>query len=97
MRRDAPAMAKGALLGAFNPAVLPDCDNSLNYEGLWFDHRTENGYEEGCTRGAKQSKPGLYLRGPGFFTWGLFYYALLHLYPQKRRIRHISKPPRAGC
>jgi len=28
-------------------------DNSLNIEGLLLKGRMENGYEEGCTRGAK--------------------------------------------
>jgi len=37
-------MAKGALLGASNPAILLDCDNSLNIEELGIDYRMENSY-----------------------------------------------------
>jgi len=34
-------------------AGTADRDNFLNYEGLRIDGRMENGYEEGCMRGAR--------------------------------------------
>lgn len=51
-------MAKGALPGASNPLVLPDYNNSMDYECLRLMAQIENGYKEGCTRGAKQYKAG---------------------------------------
>ncbi len=40
-------------------------DNSLNDKRFRIDIRTENGYEEGCTRGANLNPPNFRLRISG--------------------------------